>query len=65
MKFLDSAGKELTPGQALDVFLATGHESAQSWFELTHLFADAMYGYSGPRYALQVAEIEITFGAEE
>lgn len=57
-------GTTVTPGQALDAFLATGHESVQSWFEMTHLFADAMYGYSGPRYALELAGIEITLGDE-
>lgn len=58
-------GTTVTPGQALDVFLATGHESLQSWFEMTHLFADAMYGFSGPKQALKMAEIEIAFGDEK
>jgi hypothetical protein len=53
----------VSPGQALDAWLAYKEcRDGVEMYEFTHLFADALYGHSGPMNALSKAGIEIRFG---
>jgi hypothetical protein len=54
-------GKELTAGQALDVWLAYRAAECKP-VQDTHFFADAMDGFKLETAALQQAGIEIQFG---
>ena len=63
VKFLDPTGKELTAGQALDVWLEYREEYKSPVGDI-HLFADAMFGYGAEMKALKRAGIEIKFGEE-
>jgi len=60
-KFLDPTGKELTAGQALDVFLAWDESKDRGNI---HLFADAVLGFKTPMQIVEKAGIEIKFGEE-
>ena len=62
-KFLDPTGKELTAGQALDVWLAYLKDNNELGDHLDfHFFADACKGYNMPMAMLKSAGIEIKFG---
>jgi len=65
VKFLDPTGKELTAGQALDLWLSNrivNVEYGSSNGMGIHLFADAVQGFSGAKNLLRQAGIEIKFG---
>jgi len=68
-KFLDPTGKELTAGQALDVWLdyrsSLNPEIGEAnMAAVIHHFADAVYGFPNDvKYGRQ-AGIEIKFGEE-
>jgi hypothetical protein len=59
-------GKELTAGQALDVWLAHAKQQGSKNMHLdVHLFADAVEGYTTPLRCLKPAGIEIQFGEQK
>jgi len=65
IKFLDPTGKELTAGQALDVWLEYAVKQESTIMHLdVRLFADAIEGYTTPMICLKKAGIEIKFGEE-
>jgi hypothetical protein len=56
-------GKELTAGQALDVWLAYLKDNNELGDDMDfHFFADACQGFSMPMAMLKSAGIEIQFG---
>jgi len=62
-KFLDPTGKELTAGQALDVWLEYQADIRDIALN-AHVFSDAVYGYPREMKLLKKAGIEIKFGEE-
>jgi hypothetical protein len=66
MKFLDPTGKELTPGQALDVWLAYLKDNNELGAHMDfYFFADACNGFHIPVQMLKSAGIEIKFGEQQ
>jgi hypothetical protein len=59
-------GTEVSAGQALDAWLAyTGNRDAGMVSGDVHLFADFVYGYSGPENTLREAGVEIRYGDDK